>query len=96
MEEVLSLPHEIESLQDQGFTLNEIAIVVRWNREAVVVKREKLLTYKEEHPNSRYRYDIISNEALLIGSAQSVKSAIALMRHFLNPNEKAVQNVRGL
>ena len=49
---------------------------------------EKLLTYKEEHPNFRYRYDIISNEALLIGSAQSVKSAIALMRHFLNPNEK--------
>ncbi|MFA6751188.1 MAG: UvrD-helicase domain-containing protein [Fermentimonas sp.] len=88
MEEALErLPHEIESLQDQGFTLNEIAIVVRWNREAVVVA-EKLLTYKEEHPNSRYRYDIISNEALLIGSAQSVKSAIALMRHFLNPNEK--------
>ena len=52
---------------------------------------EKLLKYKEEHPDSRYRYDIISNEALLIGSAQSVKSAIAVMRYFRNPNDKLYQ-----
>ena len=84
------LPLEIESLQDQGFALKDIAIAVRWNREAVLVA-EKLLKYKEEHPDSRYRYDIISNEALLIGSAQSVKSAIAVMRYFRNPNDKLYQ-----
>ncbi|MDD4777298.1 MAG: UvrD-helicase domain-containing protein [Fermentimonas sp.] len=81
------LVHEIESLQDQGFALKDIAVVVRWNKEAVLVA-EKLLKYKEEHPDSRYRYDIISNEALLIGSAQSVKSAVALMYHFRNPTDE--------
>lgn len=81
------LPYEIESLQDQGFSLKDIAVVVRWNKEAVLVA-EKLLKYKEEHPDSRYRYDIISNEALIIGSAQSVKSAIALMNHFRNPSDE--------
>ncbi|MBK5194936.1 MAG: UvrD-helicase domain-containing protein [Proteiniphilum sp.] len=81
------LPHEIESLQDQGFALKDIAIVVRWNYEATEVA-ETLLNYKEQHPGSPYRYDIISNEALLIGNAQSVKAVIALMRHFRNPHDK--------
>lgn len=80
------LPREIESLQDQGFALKEIAIVVRWNHEAVQIA-ETLLTYREQHPASPYRYDIISNEALLIGNAQSIKAIIALMRHFRNPKD---------
>jgi len=80
------LPHEIESLQDQGFALKDIAVVVRWNQEAVQVA-ETLLSYREQHPASPYRYDIISSEALLIGNAQSVKAVIALMRHFRNPGD---------
>ena len=80
------LPLEIEALQDQGFALKDVAIVVRWNHEAVLVA-ETLLAYRELHPESPYRYDIISNEALLIRSAQSVKAVIALMRHFRNPKD---------
>ena len=82
------LPHEIEQLQDQGFALNEIAVVVRWNHEAVLVA-ETLLNYKEQHPESPYRYDIISNEALLIGSARSIKAVIALLRHFRSPADES-------
>ncbi|SFT04600.1 ATP-dependent exoDNAse (exonuclease V) beta subunit (contains helicase and exonuclease domains) [Porphyromonadaceae bacterium NLAE-zl-C104] len=81
------LPQEIEALQDQGFALKDIAIVVRWNHEAVQVA-ETLLSYREQHPESPYRYDIISNEALLVRSAQSVKAIIALMRHFRNPKDE--------
>ncbi|MDD3788529.1 MAG: UvrD-helicase domain-containing protein, partial [Petrimonas sp.] len=77
------LPAEIESLQDQGFALRDIAIIVRKNDEAVLVA-EKLLAYAQENPSSPYRYDIISNEALVIGNAQSVKAVIALMRYFQN------------
>jgi len=80
------LPLELESLQEQGFALSDIAIVVRWNNEAVQVA-ETLLAYKEQHPDSPYRYDIISNEALLVGSARSVKAVIALLRHFQNPGD---------
>jgi len=80
------LPHEIESLQDQGFALKEIAILVRTNKEAVEVA-DRLLTYADQHPGGHYRYDIISNEALLIGKAQAVKAVIALMRHFQQPND---------
>lgn len=86
-EDVLEqLPYEIERLQDEGFALKDIAVVVRWNNEAAEVA-ERLLSYKKDHPESPYRYDIISNEALLIGSARSVKAVIALMRHFRNPKD---------
>jgi ATP-dependent exoDNAse (exonuclease V) beta subunit len=80
------LPKQIEKLQDEGFRLKDIAILVRWNHEAVAVA-ETLLKYKEENPNSKYRYDIISNEALVIGNAQSVKAIIALLRWFRNRND---------
>jgi len=81
------LPRDIEDLQRQGFALKDIAIVVRWNYEAVEIA-ETLLRYKEEHPESPYRYDIISNEALVIAHAQSVKALIALLRYLRNPDDK--------
>lgn len=77
------LPKEIEELQDQGFALKDIAILVRSNFEVVQVA-EYLLKYKEENPDSGYSYDIISNEALVIGNAQSVRAAVALIKYFNN------------
>lgn len=81
------LPQQIESLQDQGFALKDIAIIVRKNDEAIKIA-ETLLKYKDAHPDSTYRYDIISNEALVIGNAQSVRSIISLLRHFQNPADE--------
>lgn len=75
------LPKTIEQLQDNGFALSDIAIVVRKNKEAKEVAAS-LLAYKEMHPDSPYQYDIISDEALSISSARSVKAAIALLRYF--------------
>ncbi len=78
-----SLVEELQSLQDQGFALNDIAILVRYNYEAVEIA-EFLLKYKETNPSSKYRYDVISNEALVIGNAQSVRAAVALIKYFNN------------
>jgi ATP-dependent helicase/nuclease subunit A len=91
-ESLEQLPYEIEQLQDQGFALHEIAVVVRRNKEATAVAK-RLLDYKKSHPESSYRYDIISDEALLIGSAQTVKATIAIMRHFRNPEDKTRQMI---
>ncbi len=77
------IPLEIEKLQDNGFQLQDIAILVRTGAEAVLVA-ETLLQYAAEHSDSKYKYDFISNEALLLSSAQSVKTAIALLRYYQN------------
>ena len=81
------LPREIESLQEQGFALKDIAILVRKNDEAALVAR-KLMQCKQENSSSPYRYDIISNDSLVISGAQSVKSVISLMRHFQNRKDE--------
>ncbi|MCW1734382.1 UvrD-helicase domain-containing protein [Anaerorudis cellulosivorans] len=87
---LVRLPKEIESLQDQGFALKDIAILVRTNEEAVTVA-ETLLAYADAHPDSKYRYDIISNEALQLGNARSVKAILALLRYFQNREDRTCQ-----
>lgn len=84
------LPLEIENFQRQGFNLKDIAILVRKNSEAVEIA-EYLLKYKETHPDSGYKYDIISNEALVIGNAQSVKAAVALLRYSQNKRDDTLR-----
>lgn len=86
------LPHKIEELQKEGFSLKDIAILVRWNSEAVEIA-EYLLAYQEENPNSQFSYDIISNEALVISKAQSIKAIIAILRWATNQNDRTAKTL---
>lgn len=81
------LPVLLEQFQDKGYDLKDIAILVRTNQEGALVA-DKLLTYKEENPSERYRYDIISDEALFVGSASSVRFLVSQLRHLKNPDDK--------
>ncbi len=94
-EEVLTqLPKTLEKLQDEGFKLKDIAILVRKRDEAVAVS-EALLRYKDENPNPKYNYDLISNEALLLNNSSCIKTAVALLNYINSPLEKTVR-VRAL
>lgn len=84
------LPHTLEKLQEQGFRLKDIAILVRTGREAVAVS-ERLLQYKDENPDTGYNYDFISNEALLLNNSSCVKTAVALLQYINSPLEKTVR-----
>lgn len=80
------LPGILEQLQDNGYPLRDIGILVRTNQEGAAVA-DKLLTYKEENPSEKYRYDIISDDALFVGSSPSVRYIIALLRYLKNPDD---------
>ncbi len=87
-EEALNqLPLTLQQLQDDGFRLKDIAILVRTGKEAVAVS-EALLLYKDEHPDTEYNYDFISNEALLLNNSSCVKTAVALLQYINSPLEK--------
>ncbi|MDR1203726.1 MAG: UvrD-helicase domain-containing protein [Tannerellaceae bacterium] len=83
---LLQLPVALEQLQDNGYTLKDIAILTRTNLEAAMVA-DTLLTYKEEHTSGCYKYDIISDEALFVNRSQAVRFLVVLLRHLKNPNE---------
>lgn len=82
------LPATLERLQDNGYALKDIAILVRTNLEGALVA-DTLLAYKEEHPSDRYSYDIISDEALFVGSSPAVRFLIAVLRYLRNPDDEA-------
>ncbi|HTN68181.1 MAG TPA: UvrD-helicase domain-containing protein [Dysgonamonadaceae bacterium] len=84
------LPKTLEQLQDDNFRLKDIAILVRTGKEAVMVS-ETLLRYKDEHPDSKYSYDFISNEALLLNNASSIKTVVSLLNYMNNPLEKTMR-----
>lgn len=83
------LPETLQQLQAHGYALRDIAILVRKKKEASQVAKA-LLTYKEEHPESPYRYDILSDEALYISGSPTVRFFIAVFRFLCNPRDKAL------
>lgn len=90
-EEVLNqIPHTLEDLQREGYRLKDIAILVRNKKEAVAIS-ESLLRYKDQHPDTNFKYDFISNEALLLNNSSCIKTAVALLAYINNPLEKTVR-----
>jgi ATP-dependent exoDNAse (exonuclease V) beta subunit len=79
------LPRIVEQLQDNGYELRDIAILTRTGREGASVA-DTLLTYKEAHPESGYKYDIISDDSLTVESSLSVRWFVAMLRYLHQPD----------
>lgn len=86
------LPATIEQLQDNGYALKDIAILVRTNQEGALVA-DTLLTYKEANPSEKYNYDIISDEALFVGGSQAVRFMVSLLRYLKNPSDRTNEQI---
>ncbi|MDR1882415.1 MAG: UvrD-helicase domain-containing protein [Prevotella sp.] len=84
------LPKQIEDLQDRGYRLKDIAILVRTKKEGAEVAN-RLLEYKNGHRDAKYRYDIISDEALFVGNSKSIKLIIALLKYLHNPLDSSLK-----
>jgi ATP-dependent exoDNAse (exonuclease V) beta subunit len=78
------LPLMIEKLQDAGYRAEEIAILIRRNKDCVPVA-DALLKYKNEHPGDRYCFDIISDDALQVDRSPSVRFLLLMLRHLNAP-----------
>ncbi|MDR0824205.1 MAG: UvrD-helicase domain-containing protein [Prevotella sp.] len=84
------LPGQIEQLQDKGYSLKDIAILVRTKKEGSEVAN-CLLEYKNRYADSKYRYDIISDEALFVGNSKSIKLIVALLKYLHNPLDASLR-----
>jgi ATP-dependent exoDNAse (exonuclease V) beta subunit len=79
------LPSVVETLQDNGYELHDIAILTRTGAEGLLAA-ETLLNYKEEHPGSSYKYDIISDDSLTINSSSAVRWMVSMLKYLNNPD----------
>lgn len=83
---MMQLPGILQQLQSNGYDPKEIAILVRWNREAAAVANY-LLEYKEQHTDDGFIYDIISDDSLYVGSSASVRFFVILMQYLNKPSD---------
>ena len=70
-------------LQDNNYMPGEIAILTRGRREGKEVA-DFLLEYKK-NTSSAYKYDIVSDESLMLGSSGAVNFIVAVLRHLVEP-----------
>lgn len=81
------IPAMVESFQDQGYSLKDIAFLVRSKHEGKLIA-DRLLAFKslpEAKPD--YSYEVISSESLMVGAAVSVNMILNILRYFDNPQE---------
>ena len=84
------LPGWLEELQTAGFALRDVAFLVRTKREGQLIA-DFLLQYQGEHPNSPYRYDVISSEALALDSAPAVRILLYALAYLHQPEDPIVR-----
>lgn len=73
----------IENLQDKGFNLNDIAILVRSGKDGQEIAN--LLIEKKNQGPTQYRYDFISGDSLYIANSSLVRFIIAVAEYILDP-----------
>lgn len=82
-----NVPRILEQLQEQGASLQDIAILVRRNEEGQRIAAH-LLQYKNSgNAKPGCRYDVVSNESLRLDGASSVNFILGAMRYLLNPDD---------
>ncbi len=86
------LPETIKSFQDHGYSLSDIAILVRTGREGAAVA-QCLLDYKASNNDPRYSFDVISNDSLYISQSESVRTIISFMKFLLEPHSPILQTL---
>lgn len=76
----------IEELQEANYKLRDIAILVRTSREGKKVT-DALMEYEKGNPNSKYQYDIISNESLYLKNSPLIHLIIQAFYFIMDENE---------
>ena len=75
----------IEQLQDKNYQPEDIAILVRKKEEGKEIT--DFLTSLKTHKPGKYKYDVISNEALFLYRIPSVRIIINCMKLLVNPED---------
>lgn len=85
-EEEPPIIERICQLLDWGYQPSDILILVRGATDGARIAT-KLLDFKRENSDPRYRFDVMTQEALVIGSAPICSFVIAVMRLALSADE---------
>ncbi|MBN7817413.1 UvrD-helicase domain-containing protein [Algoriphagus pacificus] len=81
------LPERVMELQDHGYELEDIAFLVRTRSEGEAIA-DCMMSYAAEHPDTAYRFDVLSDESMYLNKAASVKALVSGFNYLHNPADK--------
>ena len=84
------LPSQFERLQQAGYSIKDIAVLVRKAKEGEKVANV-LYEYKMLHPESQYKYDVVSNQSLYIKKNPAVQLLINILYYITSPNNDIIK-----
>ncbi|HAQ17842.1 MAG TPA: hypothetical protein DCR40_01260 [Prolixibacteraceae bacterium] len=84
------LVESVKSLQDKGVKAIEMAILVRFKKEASLIA-DLFLEQKGLPENRNYNFDILSGESLYIANSVVIGFVVSLLTSFLNPDDQVVK-----
>lgn len=70
---------KVESLQDNGYDLKDIAILVRTHGEAKTVTKALFERKRNQGTASSYKYDVVSSESMFLNASPVVRFLISVL-----------------
>lgn len=86
------LPAVVAQLQERGYRPGDIAILVRTNTDGQAAAN-MLLDYKRNNPNSPYKFDVVSQDALRLSSSPIVRFCVAALALVVNASDGVARGV---
>ncbi len=79
---------QVERAQQAGVPLKDIAILVRWNREAAKLVQAFLNFKDSEQAKPGMNYDVVSSESMYLTSSVVVRFLLSVFRYLKNNREQ--------
>lgn len=80
------LPDMVRELQDHGYSLRDIAFLVRNKKEGEAIA-DRLMQETAKNSASNYRFDVLSDESMYLNKSASVKALVAGLRYLQYPDD---------
>jgi len=81
------LPQMVRDLQDQGYSLIDIAFLVRTKNEGEAIA-DCMMQATAQNQDSNYRYDVLSDESMYLHKSASVKALVAGLKYLQYPDDQ--------
>ncbi|MCH7410357.1 UvrD-helicase domain-containing protein [Belliella sp. DSM 111904] len=83
------LPDMVIHLQEVGYRLQDIAFLVRTKRQGERIA-DTMMQYAMDHPDTGYRFDVLSDESMFLTKSAAVKALVAGLK-YLQDSEDLIQ-----
>lgn len=81
------VPQMVIELQEKGYGLRDIAFLVRTKAEGEEIA-DCLMDYAHQHPDTGFRFDVLSDESMFLTKSVAVVALEAALRYLSDPKDE--------